>query len=121
MVTRSVPFSQVAKEMLLNNEGFIPHLVDALLLDPEHPRKDIIEGIKTVVQRDFAEAIAQLALYLPGREALRRDPAVAEALQQVILTGWTEEARISSQAALLAMSSEEQEPHKVRALSPRCS
>jgi hypothetical protein len=28
------------KEVLLACEGFIPLLVDSLLLDPEHPRKD---------------------------------------------------------------------------------
>ena len=34
--------------------------------------------------QDYVEAIAQLALYPPGREALLRDPTVVEALQQVM-------------------------------------
>ena len=35
------------------------------------------------VEQDFAEAIAQLALYPPGREALLKHPTMAEVLQQV--------------------------------------
>ena len=42
--------------------------------------------------QDFAEAIAQLAVFPPGCEALREDPATAEALQRVAAGGWTEEA-----------------------------
>ena len=41
--------------VLLNCSKFIPHLISGLLLDPEHPRKDTAETIKTMVQRDFAE------------------------------------------------------------------
>eukprot|EP01048_Picozoa_sp_COSAG05_P036581 COSAG05_NODE_16560_length_343_cov_0.844262_1_plen_84_part_01 len=62
--------------------------------------------------QDFAEAIAQLAMYPPGREALLRDPTVAEALRQVAATGWTEEARVSAEAALLAMSEEPEHERK---------
>ena len=29
------------KPLLLNNDSFIPYLVDALLLDPEHPRAEV--------------------------------------------------------------------------------
>ena len=47
------------KELLLNAEGFIPMMVDSLLLDPEHPRMDNVtimgktdwEGSKGPVQR----------------------------------------------------------------------
>jgi hypothetical protein len=54
--------------------------------------------------QDFAEAIAQLAMFPSGREALLHDPTVAEALQQVAAEGWTAEARSSAKSALLAMS-----------------
>jgi hypothetical protein len=54
--------------------------------------------------QDFAEAIAQLAMYPPGREALLQDPSVAEALHQVAAEGWEEEARMHAQAALVALS-----------------
>jgi hypothetical protein len=41
--------------MLLNNTGFIAHLIDGLLLEPDHPRQGTDETIKAAVQRDFAE------------------------------------------------------------------
>ena len=44
-----------AKPMLLHNAGFIPHLIDGLLLDPGHPRQGTEETTKAAVQRDFAE------------------------------------------------------------------
>lgn len=54
--------------------------------------------------QDFAEAIAQLAMYLPGREALLQDPTVADALRQVASEGWEQEARHFAEAALAALS-----------------
>ena len=36
----SLCVSDQNKGLLLNSEGFIPLLVDSLLLDPEHPRRD---------------------------------------------------------------------------------
>jgi hypothetical protein len=59
--------------------------------------------------QDFAEAIAQLAMYAPGREALLHDPTVAAALQQLAAEGWTEEARMNAESALLAMSDRQPE------------
>jgi hypothetical protein len=59
--------------------------------------------------QDFVEAIAQLAMFTPGREALLQDPTVAEALQQVAAEGWTEEARMNAESALLAMSDRQPE------------
>ena len=44
--------------------------VDALLLDPEHPQKDMKPELKTWCQQHHAECLAQLALFPPGREAL---------------------------------------------------
>jgi hypothetical protein len=116
MVTRSVPFAQVAKEMLLNNEGFIPHLVDALLLDAEHPRKEIIGGIKTVVQRDFAECILQIALFPRGREALKAVPEVVQALDALVDKAWTDEAKDSARAALMQLT--DRKPEVVLELDP---
>ena len=62
------------------------------------------EGAKGPVQRDFAEAIAQLALFPSGKEALLQDSNAVEALQQVAAEGWTEESRLSAESALLALS-----------------
>eukprot|EP01043_Picozoa_sp_COSAG02_P068331 COSAG02_NODE_11308_length_1750_cov_1.366445_1_plen_92_part_00 len=43
-------------------------------------------------------------MFPPGREALLQDSTVAEALRHVSAVGWTDEARMSAKAALLAMS-----------------
>jgi hypothetical protein len=45
--------SDKAKLLLLEVQQFIPLLLDGLLLDPEHPRKDTDEQVKSAVQRDF--------------------------------------------------------------------
>lgn len=67
----------------------------------------------TQVQRDYAQAIAQLALYPPGREALLQDPTVVPALQQVVSEGWEEEARQHAESALAALADRQPEarPH----------
>jgi hypothetical protein len=54
--------------------------------------------------QDFSEAIAQLAVYGPGRAALLQDPSVSEALQQVAAEGWTQESRMSAASALVALA-----------------
>ena len=51
----SLCISDNAKQMLLSNAGFIPHMIDGLMLDPQHPRKGTGDAIKAAVQRDFAE------------------------------------------------------------------
>ena len=43
-------------------------------------------------------------MFPPGRVALLQDPTVAEALQQVVAEGWTEQARSNAESALLALS-----------------
>ena len=43
-------------------------------------------------------------MYPPGREALLQDPTVAEALQQVAVEGWEQEARQFAESALAALS-----------------
>lgn len=103
--------SEINKDLLLNAEGFIPLLVDSLLLDPDHPRRNNdtllgstdFEAVKGPVQRDFAEAIAQFALYPRGHEALLQDSTVTQALQQVAAEGWEQEARAHAEAALAAL------------------
>ena len=54
--------------------------------------------------QDFAEAIEQLAVYPPGREALLQDPTVLDALREVAEQGWTDEAREHAAGALMALS-----------------
>ena len=99
----SLCISDTAKQMLLNNAGFIPHLIDGLMLDPEHPRKDTDETIKTAVQRDFAECLQQIALFPAGCEALKANEAVLQALLTLKDKAWSEEAKICAAGALMAL------------------
>ena len=48
--------------------------------------------------------LAQLAVVPEGREALRRDPSVSDALQSVAEAGLCELARLHAESALLALS-----------------
>ena len=56
--------SDTAKQMLLHNSGFIPLLLDGLLLRPDHPRKGTDEQVKAAVQvpylskRDFGAILS---------------------------------------------------------------
>jgi hypothetical protein len=110
---RNLCVSDVNKKLLLQAKGLVPLLVDSLLLDPEHPRrhgvtvlgvKTEFEEVKGAVQRDFAEAIAQLAMYPPAHEVLLRDSTVTEALARVAQGGWEADARMHAEFALAALS-----------------
>ena len=92
------------KPLLLANKDFIPYLVDALLLDPDHPRAGMKEALRSWCQRNSTECLAQLAVYEPAREALLADPAVVPALRAVAEAGLSTEARELAGAALLALS-----------------
>ena len=92
--------SDSAKPMLLGSSEYIPHLLDGLMLDPEHPRKDTDEQIKSAVQRDFAECIQQLSLFGPGGEALKKNPDVVSALDTLVDKAWSEEAKVCARGAL---------------------
>ena len=97
------------KPLLLMNPGFIPYLVDALLIDPSHPRRvaEMKEELRSWVQEHHCECLAQLAVFGPGREALRQDPSVVPALKAVVEVGLSAQARDFAQAALLALSDKE--------------
>lgn len=92
------------KPLLLNNDSFIPYLVDALLLDPEHPRSEVLPEQKAWCQMTHAACLAQLAVVAEGRAALCRDPSVGDALRSVAEAGLCEEARQHAESALLALS-----------------
>ena len=97
--------SDRTKPLLLANPAFIPYLVDALLLDPAHPRAGMKPELKAWCQTTHAESIAQIAVFKPdGREALRQDPSVRDALRCVAESGLTDEARHHAESALLALS-----------------
>ena len=92
------------KPLLLAHKEFIPYLVDALLLDPKHPRAGMEEEHKIWCQEHHVECLAQLAVYEPAREALLQDPTVVPALRAVSESGLSAEARELAGAALLALS-----------------
>ena len=96
--------SDANKPLLLASPDFIPNLVDALLLDPDHPRAGMTQELKTWCQEHHAECLAQLAVFEPAREALRQDPSVIPALKAVAEVGLSAEARKFADAALLALS-----------------
>jgi hypothetical protein len=100
--------SDRTKPLLLANPVFIPYLVDALLLDPAHPRAGMKPEHKAWCQTTHAECIAQIAVFLPdGREALRQDPSVRDALRCVAESGLGDEAQHHAESALLALSDTE--------------
>jgi hypothetical protein len=96
--------SDTHKPLLLANPDFIPYLVDALLLDPDHPRAGMKHELKSWCQEHHAECLAQLAVFGPAREPLRQDPSVLPALEAVAEAGLSAEARKFADAALLALS-----------------
>ena len=102
--------SDTAKHMLLSHSGLIPHLMDGLLLDPEHPRKDTAHAIKTIVQRDYAECIQQISLFPPGCEALRAASGAVEALDALVELAWSQEAKDCARGALIQLTGRHPEP-----------
>jgi hypothetical protein len=107
VMTLELCVSDASKPLLLNNPDFIPYLVDALLLDPSHPRTEMNEEDKIWCQTHHCECLAQLAVFAPAREALRQDPSVVPALEAVAEVGLSAQARDFAQAALLALSEKE--------------
>ena len=102
---KSLCISDVAKQMLLNCDGFVPHLLFGLLLDPEHPRKDTDESIKAVVQLDFIESIQQISLFPPGWAALKTaGDDVQQALTNLKDNAFTQEAKQLAEATLLVLN-----------------
>ena len=67
------------------------------------------EELKAWCQRHHCEALAQLAVFGPAREALRRDVSVVPALEAVAAAGLSAEIREVAAAALMALSDKELE------------
>ena len=99
--------SDANKPLLLAHRDFLPYVVDALLLDADHPRADMKPELKSWCQQHHAECLAQLAVFAPARETVRADPSVLPALEAVAEGGLTAEARQFAEAALLALSEKE--------------
>ena len=97
------------KQMLVRCDVLIPTLLDAVFLDPEHPRKDMDEALRAGIQCDGAECFLQLALFEPGKELLERHPEALDALRALADgSALTEEARLAASGALVAVERQEQ-------------
>ena len=92
------------KTLLVQCDVLIATLLDALFLDPEHPRKDMDEKLRAGIQRDGAECFLQLALFEPGKELLEQHAEALDALRALVDgAALTEEARLSASSALVAV------------------
>jgi hypothetical protein len=58
------------------------------------------------VAGDYAECIQQISLFRAGCEALKAHPGVVEALDELAVKGWTEEARQGASGALFELCPE---------------
>eukprot|EP01046_Picozoa_sp_COSAG06_P006930 COSAG06_NODE_332_length_17366_cov_6.152024_10_plen_92_part_00 len=67
------------------------------------------QELKAWCQHHHCEALAQLAVFRPAREALKRDASVVPALEAVAETGLSAETREVAAAALMALSDKELE------------
>ena len=65
------------------------------------------EELKAWCQRHHCEALAQLAVFAPAREALQRDASVVPALEAVAAAGLSADIREVAAAALMALSDKE--------------
>ena len=93
--------SDVNKELLIENkDAVIPLLLEALFLEPERSKN------KAAIQQSVAESLLQIALFPPGCEVLKANPAVVEALDLLAATAWTEEAKRCAHAALMQLCPE---------------
>ena len=61
---------------------------------------------KAAIQQSVAESLLQIALFPPGCEVLKANPAVVEALDLLAATAWTEEAKRCAHAALMQLCPE---------------
>ncbi len=68
-VMLNLAVSDAHKLLLLENDEFIPHCIDGLMLDME-VRKDTETVARATTQRNYAELFQQVALFQPGRKAL---------------------------------------------------
>lgn len=95
--------SDANKNLLLESADLCKLLLEALLLDPEHMRQTQSEDVKAAIQRDAAECFMQLALFAPGRDLLKQDTSVLEALHMLVDKAWTDEAKQCAKGALMAL------------------
>ena len=89
--------------MLLQNPELVQVLLDALFLDPNHPRAGMDKALKAAIQRDAGESFLQLSLFGPGRELLLQHPEALVALRALRGSALTERAKVLAANALIAL------------------
>ena len=99
--------SDANKLLLMQSPLLTRLLVEALLVDPAHPRQEQADAVKAGIQCDAAECFMQLALFEPARDALKQDAEVLDSLRAVVDKGITEEAKKSAEGALMALDPKE--------------
>ena len=95
--------SDTNKELLLASPKFMPFLLGGFLLD-DSQRPDTDVPVRSVVQRNHVEALQQMALFGPGKQALLQESAVLPALEAVVARGFSDEARECAHNAMFALS-----------------
>eukprot|EP01045_Picozoa_sp_COSAG04_P015950 COSAG04_NODE_1298_length_7325_cov_2.902989_5_plen_593_part_00 len=112
---RDICVSDLHKNLVLANPDAIPHLLSGLFLDPDHPRglraNEILGPqaaptpveVQAVWQQNYAEALAQLALFPAGKDALLTDESVTAALEAVVEHGLSQEAKEFARGALIGL------------------
>jgi hypothetical protein len=76
-------------------------LIDGLLLNPANPRIDTTsDTIKGFIQRDYAEALQQIALYERGCQALKANDSILDVLSTLKEKALTDDAKLCAEATL---------------------
>ena len=85
------------KALLVQSPKLLPTICEALLLDPEHVKKDADGRTKAAVQTDATECLLQIAVFEPGRALMERDEDTIAALHALANgQAMTEETAISA-------------------------
>ena len=103
----NVSVSDRHKRLLLKSPDLWTVIRLGLFIDPDHPKASTPVAIQEVFQRDYSEALQQLALFPAGREAILAEAPIVKALEEVAERGLTPEAREHAEGALMALSDKE--------------
>ena len=104
--------SDVNLALLIENKvgGLVNLLLEALFLDPDSLRPDVSGSNKAAIQESVAESILQISLFPPGRELLKTDRGILEAVRALTSgKAWSQPAKISANGALLALEGKHRE------------
>jgi hypothetical protein len=75
------------------------------------------EDVKITIQRDAAECLMQLALFEPGRDYMRQETAVLDAVRMLVDKAFSEEAKHFAEGALMALLPPEEKPSATHGLN----